>query len=102
GEGGHLLVVALFGGRPPGGGITPGEPVARRPPAVRSRHLDAVPVALAVLVGRQGRDGVDGRIRPVQIAQDRVVFGQHVLRGLAVATVGPYEHRRVTAQTLDL
>ena len=32
-----------------GGGVASGEPVARWPPAVRARHLDAVPVALARL-----------------------------------------------------
>src|SRR3954468_9514055 len=36
-----LFVVTLFGGRPTGGGVTAGEPVARWSPAVRPRHLDA-------------------------------------------------------------
>ncbi len=97
-----LFVVALFGGRPAGGGVTPGEPVARRSPAVRARHLDAVPVALPRLVGCQRGHGVDGGVLPVQIRQDAVVLGEHGGRGLPVAAVGPHEHRRMATKPLDL
>src|SRR3954453_701541 len=46
-EGRDALVVALLSGRTAGGGVAPRKPVARRSPAVRARHLNAVPVTLA-------------------------------------------------------
>src|SRR5258707_2298749 len=70
GERRDLFVVTLFGGRSAGGGVIPGEPVARWTPAVRTRHLNAVPVALPRLIGWPRGDSVDGRGLPVQRRHD--------------------------------
>ena len=97
-----VFVVALFGGRAAGGAVASAEPVARRSPTVRARHVDAVPDALPVGTSVDRRHGVDDRVGPVQIRQDAVIRLQDFRWWTAVASVGPQENRRVRAQHLDL
>ena len=97
-----VFVVALFSRGTAGRAVPAAEPVGRRAPAVRARHLDSVPQWGAGRIAGEGRHRVHHGVGPVQLGEDAAVGGPYRLRWPSVAAVGPDEHRRVRTQHLDL
>src|ERR1017187_4364052 len=96
-----LLVVSLLDDRPAGCRVFCAKPVRRRPPAIRSFHVDAVP-SVPAWAPRERGDGVHYRVLPVRLGDNFAVLLAHRLRRPSIPSVRPEERRSVRPQHQDL
>src|ERR1039458_8899228 len=88
-----LLVVSLLDDRPAGCRVFCAKPVRRRPPAIRSFHVDAVP-SVPAWAPRKKRRGAPSRFLPGGLGKNFGVPPAPRPRGPALPSVPPREPRR--------